>query len=129
MIILQPTGGMPIGFEGIPVFQGSSQLQNSAERTRFHRIGIYKRNQDWVVNINYITRWRGEHNFSEVWCRKDLDEIIEAISEHDPLKRVAGYPPGQRFAEKQRRLEIEIERDWEALKTLAFRALSTSSDP
>jgi hypothetical protein len=90
MIILQPTGGMPIGFEGIPVFQGSSQLQNCAERTRFHRIGIYKRDQDWVVNINYITRWRGEHNFSEVWCRKDLDQIIEAISEHDPLKRVAG---------------------------------------
>jgi hypothetical protein len=129
MIILQVTGEVPFEFEGQIVFEGSTEIHKSAERTRFHKIEIYKtKTVGWVLHIDYKTRWAGEHDFSEVWRRNSLAQIIRDICEYNPLGYVAGYPAGQHFAEKQRRLKIEIERDWEALKTLAFRALSSLSN-
>jgi hypothetical protein len=125
MIILQVTGEVPFEFEGQIVFEGSTEIHKSAERNRFHEVGVYKTKTDWVLHIDYKTRWAGEHDFSEVWRRNSLAQIIRDICEYNPLGYVAGYPAGQHFAEKQQRLEIQIQRDWEALKTYTLSGLST----
>jgi hypothetical protein len=125
MIKLQSTGQMPFEFEGQSAFEGSTEIHKSAERNRFHEIGIYKTKTGWVLHIGYTTRWSGEHDYSEVWRRDALSQLIDIICEYDPLKYLAGYPTGQRFEEKQARLKIEIQRDWEALKTYALSGLST----
>jgi hypothetical protein len=125
MIKLQSTGQMPFEFEGQSAFEGSTEIHKSAERDRFHDIEIYESEYDWVLRIGYTTRWSGEHDYSEVWRAETLSQLIDIICEYDPLKYLAGYPTGQRFEEKQQRLEIQIQRDWEALKTYALSGLST----
>jgi hypothetical protein len=116
------TGRPPLAFTGEVVAEADGRWTNGRENNRWHELRLYRTGGGrWVAEVAYRTRWQGEldHDVAEVaatpaelagWLRTEVD----------PLEAVRGYPAGDAYAEKQRRLENDLRLRFDRLATDLF---------
>lgn len=102
---LKRTGKPSLRFQGELLAQADGWQQNGCNQNRWHALTAYRTTGGkYVVSISYRTRWQGEsdHDFAEV-C-SDAQSAAAVFQGYDAVEFVAGYPPGNAYAEKQARL-------------------------
>jgi hypothetical protein len=119
-MILRRTGGAALMLRGYGLIaQATSRAQTGTRQSRWHEIDVWADDsqiagpaQRHAIAIRYRTQWQGElgHDYATVVERQ---EIARVLTTHDPLTHVAGYPPHEHYAQKQRRILSEIRAGWE----------------
>lgn len=106
-IIFDRSGNIPLEFIGEIVF---AQSTNTGKKncTRYHELRLARTESlHWVAAISFIGLGDGDYDYD--WAKVGTAEEIAAwISGFDPNCVLIGFPPGEKFAEKQRRLEMDI---------------------
>jgi hypothetical protein len=123
-ISLKRTGSSPIAFDGEPIAEADGRILGGREHNRYHKLALYRTAAGrHVLAIQYLTHWQGEFDNAEVHHADDAQAVLAALMSYDPLMHVAGYPPGETYAEKQRRLEDDICRRYRATVTELYDGL------
>lgn len=107
-IIFPRSGNIPLEFTGEIIF---AQSTNTGKKscTRYHELQLAWTNdaERWVASIAF--RGLGDGDYDYEWAKAGTAEEIAAwVSEFDPNCVLVGFPVGEKFAEKQRRLELDI---------------------
>lgn len=115
-ITLPRTGDAPVTFEGELVAEQPARFTD--DRQRHHKLAVYRtRDGSLVLHIHYQTDWKGEEpdDVVGVWQGpRAAHDLAQYLRDYDPTCRVAGYPPGPGFREKQERLLFDIAHRYEA---------------
>lgn len=99
--------------------QASSRAPSGPRQSRWHELEWWSHDdrlpgpeQRHCLVVRYRTQWEGElgHDHAEILLRRDLERVLRQI---DPCAHVAGYPDGEHYAEKQRRLLVAIRAGYE----------------
>lgn len=108
-IALERTGQPNLIFDGEMIASESGEdAKQKPPRWRWHEVGLFRtRSGKMVASIIYRTRWEEEEDYA-IASVIDEDEIGEFFSQHDPCAHVLGYPPNDRYREKQARLLADI---------------------
>lgn len=106
-IIFPRTGNIPLEFIGEIVF--SQSTDNGKKSTRYHELKLARTvdSQKYVVAIAFRAQQDGDYNYD--WAKAgNAEEIAAWVSGFDPNCVLLGFPVGEKFKEKQRRLELDI---------------------
>ena len=114
MYRLLRTGDQAVSFEGLAIAESAGKQINGRERDRGHDLRVYQTiGGNYVVEVIYWTTWKGEAEVRTVQVvGKELPRIAVLLKEYDPLAHVLGYPPAERFAAKQSRLQARLRADY-----------------
>lgn len=107
-IRLPKTGSADVTFTGREIARSDG---SGPEHARWHELTVYAMEpQGYALSIRYHTNWQGEQGRDDVLVSlADQTEIVtELLARHDPIAAVQGYPSGEQYAEKQRRLLDDI---------------------
>ena len=108
--VVSRTGQAPLKFRGRFLADSDGERIRERKMTRWHDIRIFAgRNEKYIVQIGYRSRYQGEADHNVVEVRADLAGIAAVLVEYDPRAVVAGYPPNDAYAERQARLLADIE--------------------
>lgn len=119
------SGQAPLMFEGSVRRETSGRTGTYAsslcvlrEANRYHNLAVYDVSDGgYVATIEYHTQWQGETNhYSAAYCETPGD-VAQFFARYDPADNVVGFPPGEQFAEKQRRLLADIAARYKAQVT------------
>lgn len=107
-IIFPRSGNIPLEFTGEIIF---AQSTNTGKKncTRYHELQLARTNvpEMWVASISFCGLGDGDYDYD--WVKAGTAEEIAAwVSGFDPNCVLIGFPVGEKFAEKQRRLELDI---------------------
>jgi hypothetical protein len=106
---LERPGDRPLTFTGEMLAESEGRVRRGKENTRWHDVRVYRTaGGTFVVEIAYTTEWKGEEGHRLVRTAGTAEAVHEILSTYEPLAHVVGYPPGETYAEKQRRLELAI---------------------
>lgn len=109
---LRRTGKPPLRFQGELL---AEEEGDGRDRTRWHSLRVYRTaGGRYVLHIEYTTRFQGESDYCAAWVLEDAVAVGKKLTEYDPTAHVAGFPPGEHYAEKQARLLADIRRRYEA---------------
>jgi hypothetical protein len=126
---LHPTGARPIQFTGEKTFSRSGAGLDPTSETRWHEIALYETTADnTVLAVQYNTTWgRGnEHNRMDVFvCETRADAAYE-IEHYDPTWYVAGFPPLERYRDRQANLLKQVISNFEDLASAALDCLGVA---
>lgn len=101
---LKRTGDAPVCFLGEVI-----AAKYSAIADRKQTITIYRVVQNrFAVSVDYSTKWPSEHDRHTVVVCKTSDEARKFLRDHDPVPPNIGYPPGEKYAERQSRLIADL---------------------
>jgi len=106
-IRLPRTGDADVTFTGRQI----AEADPAGDPNRWHELRLYAVEGDgYALAIQYRTRWQGELGRDDVYLisAERGDEVARTLREHDPVAAVAGFPPGEQFAEKQARLLADL---------------------
>lgn len=120
-ITLRRTGSHPLTFLGDQLAEVSGFRFGDREQSRWHELALYRTESGrHVLSIGFRTRWQGEVDHDEAHHADTSAEVLNQLTAYDPLAHIAGYPPGEAYIEKQRRLEDDICRRWNATITALY---------
>jgi hypothetical protein len=74
---------------------------------------LYRAAGGYVVAIAYRTRWQGELDRDEAHTAARAVDVEKILRDYDPAGHVSGFPAGEHYAEKQRRLLSDIRARYE----------------
>lgn len=115
MITLTRSGDAPLTFSGELLAESDGQWHTGREQNRYHSLGIYKTDAGrYVVGVSYSTSWQGEVGRYVAHVAATPAELANWLRNFDPTAHVGGFPPGDAYAEKQRRLLADIRVRWES---------------
>ena len=124
---LEITNELPLEFEGELLFEDSNHWTNGRDNNRWHELNIYRavdeEDEYFIVWINWRTIWQGEESIAEFFTADSKDDIRSVLDEYDPIAYLIGYPDGDRYQDKQARLEQKLSFDWNRLKATALNNL------
>jgi hypothetical protein len=108
------TGDQAVSFEGLVMAEAAGTQINGRERDRGHDLRVYQTvGGNFIVEIVYWTTWKGEAEVRTVLVAgKELARVAVQLKDYDPLAHVLGYPPAERFAAKQSRLQARLRADY-----------------
>jgi hypothetical protein len=68
-----------------------------------HDVQLPGPEQRHCLVVRYRSKWEGElgHDQAHLLLRRDLEQVLRSI---DPTEHVQGFPEGEHYAQKQRRL-------------------------
>lgn len=113
---LPRTGAAPVRFVGEQIAGDDNQATNGPGQSRWHDLAIYRADSGrWIAAIGYRTRWQGEMGRNTVLVADSPGEVARMLAAHDPTTAVAGFPPGEQFAERQARLLADVRARYESL--------------
>lgn len=96
--------------------------QEGDRRNRWYVLRVYRAGEQFAAAVEYHTRWQGESDVAWAWLGTAA-EIRRALQEHDPIPARIGFPAGESYAERQRKLLAELaELYLEGLGELLFTA-------
>ena len=124
---LECTGGPDMVFQGrlLASHDGSGSGVN-----RWHDIALYVTSDErYTVSISYRTLWEGELDHHAAYSATDEAGVIDALRQYDPVAMVRGYPPGEQYAEKQRRLMEDLRRRYAAAVSDVLREADITASP
>lgn len=106
-----PRSGLPaLRISGTLIKKIDGKAPANKARARYHTLALYRLGDGrYAATISYITTWPGEqgHDLAEV-LGSNPASATQFFRSYNPTSRVQGYPPGEQFAEKQRRLLVDI---------------------
>lgn len=106
--VLTRTGKPPVRFDGELIAESEGRLVGSRDQTRYHDLRVYRTAAGrWVGQVEYHTRWEGEQGRTTVYVCDTPSSLAESLTDH-PLPEAVGYPEGEAYAEKQRRLLADL---------------------
>lgn len=112
---LPRTGNQPLRFRGQVLAEGTSRRPDQKD-TRWHGAVVYRTAAGkFVVLARFRTRWEGEQDDDRAEVVEAPEGVVRTLREYDPVPEGIGYPPGDSFAEKQRRMEADLRARWAAL--------------
>jgi hypothetical protein len=107
--ILPRSGQAPLKISATRWLENEGQRRNGREQTRWHDLAIYYLDRDqYVAAIAYRTNWQGENGHDAAEVVAAAGDVGRVLRDYDPLAHVAGFPPGEAYAERQRRLESDL---------------------
>lgn len=112
-IRLPRTGDADVTFTGHQI----AGAEPAGRPNRWHELRLYAVEGDgYALAVQYRTQWQGELGRDDVYLigADRSDEVTRTLREHDPIAAVAGFPPGEQFAEKQARLKADLRQRYEA---------------
>lgn len=102
MIILTRTGRASLRFGGELLAESEGQHHRGRDQTRWHDIAIYQAEDGTIaLAIAYETRYQGEGGYATASVHETPASVAATLAGYDPTARVAGFPPGGHYAEKQ----------------------------
>lgn len=114
--ILPRSGQAPLKIRGEKIAAADGSRQNGREQNRRYELAVYRTDDGrYVSQIAYRTRWEGECGHDLVEIAATPTEAGQVLRDYDPLERLAGYPPGEAYAERQVRLQANVRGRYEAL--------------
>jgi ssRNA-specific RNase YbeY (16S rRNA maturation enzyme) len=119
---LKRTGDASLEFKGEML--GTKTSRNKQGDTRWYEATIYRtKGGCLVMQVVFHTTADAEldHYFAKV---TSPDRIANDFRGYDTMTNVLGFPPGEQFAQEQRRLETELRALW-----IAFDVVSLISKP
>lgn len=114
---LARTGKEPIRFTGTMLAAVDNKTDRKGkERSRYTTITIYHTDKGrYVVHIEYTSNWKTEAGHSQADAVDDPKLIPAILTDFDVLDYVEGYPVGERFQERQRRLLKAIDTSYKEM--------------
>jgi len=116
-ITLTRTGQAPLTFEGEQLASSCTQTTSGQGQNRWHAIAVYRTSGGaYVVSVEYHTQWDGEENWFTAQTSSDpaAVEVILRQALEASLSRIEGYPPGEAYADKQRRMLLNLRNRYES---------------
>lgn len=106
---LYRTGQRPLTIIGERIAKATTRIMKGKEHNRWHDLELYQtQSGEFFLHLIYQSLWEGELNFSQVFGPGDIFEMEQELRLHDPSMYVKGYPPGDRYREKQIALEEDL---------------------
>lgn len=103
------TGNVPLAFTGRLLARAGSGRENGRDLTRWHELAVYETSGgQFVAHREWNTRYEGEPCVSEADVFASLEGAVNFLRDCDPCQYLRGFPRGEHYREKQRRLEDEI---------------------
>lgn len=111
---LRRSGDAPLKFTGALIAESSGKRFAGRERTRYHDLALYRTDDGaYVVEIAYVSRYQGDPcPRKAIYCRESGD-VVRVLRDYDPTEPVVGFPEGEAYAERQRKLLQEIRSCWD----------------
>ena len=110
-ITLDRTGKAPLRFRGELLTELDDSRVGRKDQNRWYELAVYRTAAgSYVVRISYRTRWDGELDHDAAELIAEPRGVATTLQEYDPCSPVIGYPAGEAYAERQRRLEADIRR-------------------
>jgi hypothetical protein len=110
---LSRTGDVPLKFEGDELAFITTRPDDPGRFARWYEAAIYRtRGGTFVLFIAYRTN-RGEPSVERAILCDSPEAVRAELTRYDPLEHLAGFPPGEAYAEKQARLERTLRLDWQ----------------
>lgn len=108
------TGDQALAFQGRLIAEACGTNINGRDRDRAHDVRVYQTvGGTYLVEIIYWSTWKGEPECRTVIAAgREPARVAAVLRTHDPLKPVLGYPPAERFRQKQERLLARIRADY-----------------
>lgn len=106
------TGDAPLRFRGEQIAEASSSGQGFRQN-RWHELALYKLEEGYVVVIGFRTNWQGEGGADLAQRCTDFRELRGVLTAYDPTADYDGFPAGDHYQDKQRRLDSEIKRGYD----------------
>ena len=123
------SGEMPYEFVGRVLTEARSF--DLSQLDRGYALTVYIDREDQLyAHLVYHTRWKYETETDTVFVADDVEQLADKLLKYDPLTHVVGYPPGERFVEKQKRLLAWLTLEYKALvgRVLAVVAGKTATE-
>ena len=118
---LTRTGNTPLKFQGQLIARSRparDEGKKAKDLPRWNEVALYRTKAgQWVVAISYCTEWRGEHGRHLAVVVPDLAAVVKTMQEYDPVAHLSGFPPGEHFEARQRRVEEDLRHQYAALVT------------
>jgi len=128
-ITLERTGMPGLKFQGTLLATAVSRRSSGAAQNRWHVIDAYRTNGGSVVlSIQFCTVWQGESNHCFAIACDTPEDATLALTRYSPLSHWVGFPAGEHYAEKQKRIEYEIESAYRSAITGVFAALPETAE-
>lgn len=109
---LTRTGVSALTFSGELIAETSSEVRvnGGALQNRWHELAVYRTDGDqWVAAVGFRSRWQGEHGHDAAEAFNSPALLVDWLThEYNPRDHWRGYPAGEHYAERQRRIEAEI---------------------
>ncbi len=107
-IIFLRSGNIPLEFIGEIIFDQTTS-NGKKNCTRYHKLQLARTSdpKKYVAAIAFRTLRDGDYDYN--WAKVgSAEEIAAWVSSFDPNGVLLGFPVGEKFDEKQRRLKLDI---------------------
>lgn len=102
------TGNAPLKFEGQKIATGSSHVHDAA---RWWNLALYRTDGElYVVWARYCSQWQGEQEIERAETCRDARGVRDFLRELDPIPEGYGFPEGDQYDARQRKLMLTMER-------------------
>lgn len=107
---LDRTGDRPVAFSGRRLASIAGNTHVGREVNRWYDIDMYQTaSGKFIANVRFETQWRGEPPHSEVFVADNATAVSDWLTGgFDPLSVLRGFPPGEKYAERQQALEADM---------------------
>lgn len=106
---LARSGNAPLVFEGEKIASEDGRIYAGQEQNRYYNLTLYRTSKGQsVLRIEYCSQWQRESNIDQVEIFPAVRDVVLFLQKFDPLGNLQGFPPGQQFSERQKRLEQSL---------------------
>jgi len=111
---LPRSGRRALRFDGELMASASTWANEGPGNSRWWAIHVYSAGspKQVVLALDWRTNWEKETGWNCADIMETVADAADALEAHDPLCKLAGYPPGQHFAARQRALEESVSASW-----------------
>lgn len=119
-IMLRRTGSAALRITGEQIAESSSKELGGKPSVRWYEVRLYRLTDGRLAyQVSFRTEWKGEvdHDWAAVFPdEKSLVATIEEIHTPDRI----GFPPGDKYAERQEALLDDLDRHYQNAVSRAF---------
>lgn len=113
-IDLPRKGNAPLRFRGELLSEADSKTASGPCQNRWHELKLYRlADGGYVLAIGFRSSWQGEAALDDAIVCQGIDAVRIALQSHDPNGDYEGYPPGEHYDEKRRRLHDAVLRGYQ----------------
>jgi hypothetical protein len=103
------TGAPALACEGELLARATSKREKGNLSRYWHELTLVRAASGKIVlAVSYRSDWPQETPQDDAFVLDNLEAVPPALAEYEPLDGVGGYPEGEQFEARQRKLEGEI---------------------
>ena len=114
--VLRRSGHAPLRFQGELLTEADGHGHSGPAQNRWHELAVYRTaGGRYVASVSYRSRYQDESDHDRAAVCADVRAVADYLCGIDPTEFVRGFPDGEHYAEKQRRLMLDIRLRFEQL--------------